>query len=82
MTLALPCNKALERFQRARATLIGDLVLDIQPADAVVLVDGRAVEPAADSSVPLVAGDAPLGAAEARRERNPRDVGRAVTLGG
>jgi tetratricopeptide (TPR) repeat protein len=50
-------QKAMERFHRARATTIGDLVLDAQPSDARVLVDGREIGLPAGSKIPLVAGE-------------------------
>jgi hypothetical protein len=54
---SLTPSKAMERFRRARAALIGDLVVDIQPPDARVLVDGRAVPVSPEAKVPLVAGE-------------------------
>jgi len=54
---SLTPSKAMERFRRARAALIGDLVVDIQPVDARVLVDGRAVTVSPEAKVPLLAGE-------------------------
>jgi len=54
---SLTPRKAVERFRRARATLIGDLVVEVQPGDAHVFVDDRAVALSPESSIPLVAGE-------------------------
>jgi hypothetical protein len=54
---SLTPKKAMERFRKARATTIGDLVVDIQPSDARVLVDGREMTIPPEARLPLVAGE-------------------------
>ncbi len=48
-------RKAMERFARARAELIGDLILQLEPADTRVAVDGRRLSITA-GAIPLLAG--------------------------
>jgi hypothetical protein len=54
---SLTPSKAMERFQRARVALIGDLVLNLQPADARVFVDDRAVTVSPETRIPLLVGE-------------------------
>jgi tetratricopeptide (TPR) repeat protein len=54
---SLTPKKAMERFQRARAALIGQIVVDVRPPDAVVLLDGRPVAVTPEAKVPLVSGE-------------------------
>jgi hypothetical protein len=54
---SLTPRKAVERFSRVRATLIGDLTVVLQPAEARVTFDGRDFTIAPDGTVPLLAGE-------------------------
>ena len=49
-------DKALERFKRARAAVVGDVVFAVAPPDARLFVDERPIPLPADGKVPLVAG--------------------------
>ncbi len=50
-------SKALERFHRVRAALVGELVIDVQPPDARITVDGLETTVPADAKLPLVAAE-------------------------
>ncbi len=49
--------KALERFRRARETLVGHLSVLLQPADATVFVDGRPARPDGEGRIAALAGE-------------------------
>ena len=50
-------KKAMERFLKVRAILIGTVVLDVDPADARWTVDGREVRPGPGGTLPWLVGD-------------------------
>ena len=54
---SLTPQKAVERFTRARAELVGDLIVQLEPADARVSVDGRELSIVPEEPVPLLAGE-------------------------
>ena len=54
---SLTPRKGMERFRKARAALIGDLVLDLAPADTLITIDGRSVEVPTEGKLALVAGE-------------------------
>lgn len=49
-------KRARERFEKARAALVGTLEIAVDPADAAILVDGRALVPGADGRARVLAG--------------------------
>ena len=53
-------KKAMDRFVKIRASMIGTVHLDLDPKDATLTVDGRPVAVAADGAFPAVAGDRSL----------------------
>jgi tetratricopeptide (TPR) repeat protein len=55
--LSLTPQKGMERFQRARAATVGDVVIDVEPADARLEIDGREVTLPAGGKLPMVAGE-------------------------
>ena len=50
-------KKAMDRFIRIQASMIGTVHLDVDPKDASVTVDGRTVAVSANGSLPAVAGE-------------------------
>lgn len=53
---SLVTPEAEKRFNRLRAELISTLRLDIQPADAVLIIDGERIRPSASGTVAVLAG--------------------------
>ena len=53
-------KKAMDRFTKIQASLIGTVHLDVDPKDASVAVDGRPAAVSADGSFPVVAGERSL----------------------
>ena len=53
---AATAKRAMQRFEKARAALVGTVELEIDPPDALVLVDGVAVKPGPDRRVRVRAG--------------------------
>jgi hypothetical protein len=49
-------KKAMDRFVKIQASMIGSARLDLEPKDASVTVDGRPVSVSADGSLPAVSG--------------------------
>jgi tetratricopeptide (TPR) repeat protein len=66
---SLTPRKAMQRFEKVRATLIGRLILELEPPDARVLVDGRPVRPGPEGDLML-----PAGAYDLRAEHEGFDV--------
>ena len=54
---SLTPQKGMERFKRARAATVGDVVIDVQPPDAPIEIDGRPATLPPDGKLPLVAGE-------------------------
>lgn len=54
---ALTGRKALERFDKVAASIVGTLRLELDPADASVLVDGKPAAREADGTVRLATGE-------------------------
>jgi hypothetical protein len=53
---ALTPPKAMARFQGVRASLVGTVILSVQPADAAITVDGSPVSVSTDGRLALLAG--------------------------
>ena len=66
-------DKAMRRFETARAATVGMLVLTLDPPDAVLTVDGRPVAPDPAGRLPLLAGRRDL-----RAERDGHDPAEAT----
>jgi hypothetical protein len=54
---SLTPRKGMERFRKARAALIGDLVLELAPSDTRITIDGRSIEIPTGGKLALVAGE-------------------------
>ncbi len=50
-------SKAMKRFERVQAKMIGRLTIVLDPEDARLVVDGVETVPAADGGVPLLVGE-------------------------
>jgi len=50
-------KKAMERFAKLRASMIGSVRLDLDPKDAAMTVDDRPVAPSEEGVVPVLAGE-------------------------
>ena len=53
-------KKAMDRFVRIRASMVGTVHLDLDPKDASLTVDGRPVSVAANGAFPAIAGERSL----------------------
>lgn len=53
---SLTTPQAQARFEKVRKRMVGTIVLEVDPADARVRVDGRAVVPEAGGVLPVLAG--------------------------
>ncbi len=62
---SLTPSKAMKRFDRVQAKMIGRLAIVLDPEDARLEVDGVEIVPTADGGVPLLAGEHTV---EARRK--------------
>jgi tetratricopeptide (TPR) repeat protein len=54
-------KKAMDRFKKIQASLIGTVRLDVDPKDTAITVDGRPVAVPANAALPVVAGERSLG---------------------
>jgi len=54
-------KKAMDRFVKLKAAMIGTLQLDLEPKDASIAIDDRPVATGADGRLPVVAGERRLG---------------------
>lgn len=62
---SLTPGKAMERYRRVRGALIGELVVDVQPPDAEISIDGIPVALTAQLALPMLVGEHRLRAARA-----------------
>jgi tetratricopeptide (TPR) repeat protein len=76
---SLTPKKALARFEKTRAVMVGRAPLDLRPRDARLTVDGRDVAPLADGTILLLAGERTIHAE--RRGFDPADVVVTVSPG-
>jgi hypothetical protein len=72
-------KKAMDRFLRIQASMVGAVRVDLDPPDAMLAVDGRPVSVSADGVLPAVAGARRLHAA--RKGFDARDVDVQVAAG-
>ena len=73
-------SKAMQRFEKVRAKTVGKIALVLDPADATVLVDGRATSPDASGSLWVLAGAHTLRAERAGND--PAEQAVEVPAGG
>jgi hypothetical protein len=73
-------SKAMQRFEKVRAKTVGKIALALDPADATVLVDGRAAAPDAAGSLWVLAGPHTLRAERAGND--PAEQAVEVPAGG
>jgi tetratricopeptide (TPR) repeat protein len=73
-------KRARERFEKARAALVGTLEIAVDPADAAILVDGRALVPGADGRTRVLAGNRSVRVE--RRGFDPAELAVEVPPGG
>jgi hypothetical protein len=77
-------RKALERFEKVQAAMIGRVILRMLPPDADVTVDGRPIPVGAEGEIALVAGEHRLHASRAGFDAETQTVfvaaGRSASL--
>ena len=66
--------KAMKRFEKVRKATVGTLLLSVDPADALVEVDGRPMALGPDGALPLTAGVHTLVLSREGFDRLERDV--------
>lgn len=73
-------SKAMARFEKVRRSLVGTILLALDPPEATVEVDGRETVPGADGRLPVLAGDRRVWAG--RRGFDPAETSVKVPAGG